>query len=327
MSIIRKAAGPSRREILTMAAAAPALILPAQVRAQELGAPATGNPSHFSFTLGEAKLTVVSDGSLQIPASGLGVNADPEEVKAFLESYFLSPEINYSHTNHLVVEIGEAKVLVDVGSGDRFLPTAGELMGNLSSAGIDPASITHVVITHAHPDHVWGIRDDFDEAILPDAEYFIGSGEHQFWLQDGLASRMPTEMQQFAVGAVNSLQTEGVDWTLLSNDGEVVPGVRVIDTPGHTPGHVSVVVESNGQQLIALGDSMNHAYMNFARPEWYNNFDMNGDLTVTTRQKLLDMAAADRMAVLGYHFPFPGVGHVMKDGEQYRFVPALWQWG
>ncbi|WP_425073826.1 MBL fold metallo-hydrolase [Sagittula sp. S175] len=322
MSIIR----PTRREILTMAAAAPALALPAITRAQALGAPATGNPAHFSFTLGEAKLTVVSDGRLEVPANGLGINADPEEVKAFLESYFLSTETNYSHTNHLVIEIGDAKVLVDVGSGDRFLPTAGELMTNLEGAGIDPASITHVVITHAHPDHVWGIRDDFDEAILPDAQYFIGAAEHEFWLQDGLAARMPVEMQQFAVGAVNSLQTEGADWQLLNNDGEVVPGVRVIDTPGHTPGHVSVVVESNGQQLIALGDSMNHAYMNFARPGWYNNFDMNGDLTVTTRARLLDMAATDRMAVLGYHFPFPGVGHVMKDGDAYRFVPALWQW-
>lgn len=322
MSIIR----PTRREILTMAAAAPALALPAITRAQALGAPATGNPAHFSFTLGEAKLTVVSDGRLEVPANGLGINADPEEVKAFLESYFLSTETNYSHTNHLVIEIGDAKVLVDVGSGDRFLPTAGELMTNLEGAGIDPASITHVVITHAHPDHVWGIRDDFDEAILPDAQYFIGAAEHEFWLQDGLVARMPVEMQQFAVGAVNSLQTEGADWQLLNNDGEVVPGVRVIDTPGHTPGHVSVVVESNGQQLIALGDSMNHAYMNFARPGWYNNFDMNGDLTVTTRAKLLDMAATDRMAVLGYHFPFPGVGHVMKDGDAYRFVPALWQW-
>ncbi|EBA10483.1 MBL fold metallo-hydrolase [Sagittula stellata] len=323
MSIIR----PTRREILAMAASAPALTLPAVGRAQSLGAPASGNPQHFSFTLGEAKLTVVSDGRLEVPASGLGVNADPEDVKAFLESYFLSPEINYSHTNHLVIEIGDAVVLVDVGSGDRFVPTAGELMGNLSEAGIAPDTITHVVITHAHPDHIWGIRDDFDEAILPDAALFIGTAEHEFWMQDGLATRMPQDLQQFAVGAVNSIRVDGAEWKLVNHEDEIVPGVRVIDTPGHTPGHMSVVVESGGKQLIALGDAMTHAYMNFARPGWYNNFDMNGDLTVETRQKLLDMAATDRMAVLGYHFPFPGVGHVMKEGDEYRFVPALWQWG
>jgi hypothetical protein len=146
---------PSRRDILAMAAAAPALALPAAGRAQVLGAPESANPSHFRFTLGEATLTVVSDGRLEIPANGLGINADPEEVKAFLESYFLSTETNYSHTNHLVIDTGSATVLVDVGSGSRFLPTAGELIANLEAAGIDPGDITHVIITHAHPDHVW----------------------------------------------------------------------------------------------------------------------------------------------------------------------------
>lgn len=316
---------PSRRDILAMAAAAPALTLPAVTRA-ELGAPATGNPTHFAFTLGEAKITVISDGSLQLPADGLGVNADPEEVKAFLERHFLSPETNYSHTNHLLVEIGAATVLVDVGSGNRFLDTAGRLMANLDAAGIDPSTITHVVITHAHPDHIWGIRDDFDEAILPDAAYFLGKAEHDFWMQDGLASQVPAEMQQFVVGAQNSIRVDGAEWDLMSDGQEIVPGLRVIDTPGHTPGHMSLIVESNGQQLLATGDAMSHAYTNFAHPEWYNSFDMDGDVTVTTRKRLLDMAVADRMAVLGYHFPFPGVGHVMREGDAYRFVPALWKW-
>ncbi|MCR8548367.1 MBL fold metallo-hydrolase [Salipiger sp. P9] len=316
---------PTRRDILAMAAAAPALTLPAMGRA-ELGAPAAGNPSHFSFSLGEAKLTVISDGSLQLPANGLGVNADPETVKAFLESYYLSPEINYSHTNHLLVELGDAKVLVDVGSGNRFLDTAGRLLDNLDAAGIAPGEITHVVITHAHPDHIWGIRDDFDEAILPDAAYFIGQSEHDFWMQDGLAGTVAPDMQQFVVGAQNSINVDGADWQLLSNEQEIVPGLRVIDTPGHTPGHMSLILESNGQQLLVTGDAMSHSYMNFAHPEWFNGFDMDGAQTVATRQRLLDMAVADRMAVLGYHFPFPGVGHVMKDGETYRFVPALWKW-
>jgi glyoxylase-like metal-dependent hydrolase (beta-lactamase superfamily II) len=326
MSIFR----PSRRDLLNIAALSPALALPAlaasPARAQTLGAPAGANPAHFRFQLGEAVLTVVSDGHLEIPADGLGVNADPDEVKAFLESYFLSTETNYSHTNHLVIELGEAKVLVDVGSGNRFLPTAGKLMENLGAAGIDASEITHVVITHAHPDHVWGIRDDFDEAILPDAQFFIGGTERDFWLQDGLVNNVPTEMQQFVVGAVNSLNVDGAEWTVVGDEAEIAPGIRVIDTPGHTIGHMSVVVESGGKQLIALGDSMNHAWMSTVRPEWVSNFDMDGEQTVATRKRLLDMAATDRMAVLGYHFPFPGVGHIAAEGDAYRFVPALWQW-
>jgi glyoxylase-like metal-dependent hydrolase (beta-lactamase superfamily II) len=316
---------PTRRDILAMAAAAPALTLPAVARA-ELGAPATRNPSHFAFTLGEARLTVISDGSLQLPANGLGVNADPAEVRSFLERHFLSPETNYAHTNHLLIELGDATVLVDVGSGNRFLDTAGRLMANLDTAGIDPGAITHVVITHAHPDHLWGIRDDFDEAILPQAAFFLGRTEHDFWMQDGLATSVAPDMQQFVVGAQNSITAEGAEWQLTGDGTEIAPGIRVIDTPGHTPGHQSLVIESGGEQLLVTGDAMSHAYMSFARPDWYNGFDMDGDQTVTTRRRLLDMAATDRMAVLGYHFPFPGVGHVMKDGDAYRFVPALWKW-
>ncbi len=321
---------PSRRQILSIAAAAPALALPAltaaPARAQTLGAPAQANPAHFRFRLGEAVLTVVSDGHLEIPANGLGVNADPEEVKAFLESYFLSTETNYSHTNHLVIDIGGSTVLVDVGSGNRFLPTAGKLMENLESAGIEPGAITHVVFTHAHPDHIWGIRDDFDEAILPEAAYFIGGAERDYWLQEDLVNSVPTEMQQFVVGAVNSLNVEGAEWTYTEHETEIVSGVRVIDTPGHTPGHMSVIIDSGGKQLIALGDSMTHAWMSTARPEWVGATDSLPEQTVTTRRRLLDMAATDRMAVLGYHFPFPGVGHIAHEGEGYRFVPALWQW-
>jgi len=315
---------PTRRDLLKMAAAAPALAMPLAARA-ELGAPEGGNPSYFRFSVGDARVTIVSDGYFRLPTDGLGVNADRDEVQAFLKRHFLSPELGYSHTNHLFVEVGDAKVLVDVGSGNRFMENTGQLMGNLEAAGIDPYEITHVVITHAHPDHIWGIRDGFDEAIIPDAEYLIGEAEHTYWMQDGLVDRVPAEDQQFVLGAVNSINVDGAEWTLVQDGHEVVPGLTMIDTPGHTPGHMSLRVDSGDQSLIALGDSMSHAYTNFAHPEWYNGFDADGDQTVATRKRLLDMAAEDQIAILGYHFPFPGVGHVQREGDQYRFVPALWQ--
>ncbi|MEY8880622.1 MBL fold metallo-hydrolase [Donghicola sp. XS_ASV15] len=314
----------SRRELLKLSAMAPAFALTATAPKAQVAAPTSDNPAHFKFAIGAAQVTVISDGFFETPVSGLGVNADPAEVQAFLAAHYLSTESSLAHTNHLIIDLGEARVLVDVGSGSRFMPTAGRLMANLEAAGIDPSSITHVVITHAHPDHIWGVRDDFDEAILPDAQYFIGADEHAFWLQDGLAASSPAEMQQFVVGAVNSLNVEGADWVLLSDGDEICPGVRAIATPGHTPGHISVHVESEGQQLVALGDSMNHAYTNFAHPDWYNGFDMDGAQTVATRQSLLDRAAEDRITVCGYHFPFPGVGHVMREAGSYRFLPALW---
>ena len=315
---------PTRRDLFKLAAAAPAFAMPMAARA-ELGAPEGGNPSHFKFSVGDARITVVSDGYFRLPTDGLGVNADPEEVQAFLKRHFLSPELGYSHTNHLYVEVGDARVLVDVGSGNRFMENAGKLMGNLEAAGIDPYAITHVVITHAHPDHIWGIRDGFDEAIIPDAEYLLGEAEHDYWMQDGLVDRVPAEDQQFVLGAVNSIEVDGAEWTLVQDGHEIVPGLTMIDTPGHTPGHMSLRVDSGDQSLIAMGDCMTHAYTNFVHPEWYNGFDSDGDQTVATRKRLLDMCAEDRIAILGYHFPFPGVGHVQRDGDAYRFVPALWQ--
>lgn len=315
---------PTRRDLFKMAAAAPAFAMPLSARA-ELGAPEGGNPSHFKFSVGDARVTVVSDGYFRLPTDGLGVNADPDEVQAFLKRHFLSPELGYSHTNHLYIEVGEARVLVDVGSGNRFMENTGQLMGNLEAAGIDPYAITHVVITHAHPDHIWGIRDGFDEAVIPGAEYLMGQAEHDHWMQDGLVDRVAPEDQQFVLGAVNSINVDGAEWTLVQDGHEVVPGLTMIDTPGHTPGHMSLRVDSGDQSLIALGDSMTHAYTNFAHPEWYNGFDSDGEQTVATRKRLLDMAAEDRIAILGYHFPFPGVGHVQRDGDQHRFVPALWQ--
>lgn len=320
MTLIR----PTRRDLLRLAALAPAFAMPATARAM-LGAPTLGNPAHFSFTLGDARLTVVSDGYFSLPGGGLAINAPEDEKIAFLKDHYLDPERGYSHTNHLYIEIGEARVLVDVGSGNRWFDTTGRLMSNLEAAGIDPMGITHVILTHAHPDHIWGIRDDFDEPIFPDAEYIMGEAEQAYWLQDGLVDQVAPERQQFVVGAVNSINTEGLDWTLASGGAEVVPGVRLLDSPGHTPGHLSVMIDSGGQQLIATGDALTHAYTNFAHPGWFNETDTDGDLTVTSRRKILDMAASDRIAVLGYHFPFPGVGHVRRVGEAFQFVPALWQ--
>ncbi|MHA6324841.1 MBL fold metallo-hydrolase [Roseivivax sp. CAU 1753] len=317
---------PSRRDLLKTAAAMPALILPASGASAALGGPAAANPAHFRFTLGDAKITVVSDGYFELPTSGLGVNADEGAVQDFLARHFQSTELGYSHTNHVVIEQGAHTILVDIGSGDRFLPTVGRLLGNLSDAGIDADAITHLAITHAHPDHVWGIRDDFDEALLPDAEKFIGEAEYAYWMQDGLASQVAPERQQFVVGAQNSLSTDGLEWTQVADGTEIAPGLRMIMTPGHTPGHMSLILEAGGEQLMILGDAMTHAYLNFSHPDWYNEIDHDGPETAATRRRLLDMAAADGMAVLGYHFPFPGVGHVMREGDAYRFVPALWQW-
>lgn len=317
---------PTRRDLLKLAAVTPAFAMTAPARAALNGPADTQGPGFHRLTLGQANITILSDGHFTLPTTTLGVNADRAEVEAFLKAHHMSLEESYRHANHLFVEVGDAKVLVDVGSGHRFLDTVGKLIDNLDAAGIDADDITHVVITHAHPDHIWGLRDEFDEPIFPDAEWVIGGAEIDYWLQDDLVNQVAPEQQQFVLGAVNSINADGLEWTVAKDDYEVAPGVRIMDTPGHTPGHVSVLVESDGNSLLALGDCITNSNMDFSHPEWVIERDQDPEMTIATRQRVLDMAASDGVAVLGYHFPFPGVGHVMRDGGAYRFVPAVWRW-
>jgi len=173
---------------------------------------------------------------------------------------------------------------------------------------------------------VWGTRDDFDDVIFPDAEYITGAFEHDWWMKPGRVDEVSEGMQQLVVGAVNSMTPIQEQLTMAEDGREVAPGITMIASPGHTLGHMSLHIESAGEQLLVLADSSRRAYLNFAHPEWVGSVDMDPEATVATRKRLLDMAATDKMAVLGYHFPFPGVGNVVKEGAAYRFIPALWRW-
>lgn len=315
----------NRRTLLGATLATPFVV---PVRAAVPVPPPSGqNAGWYRFALGDFEVTVLSDGNLTVPATGLGVNADPGEVQAFLAARYLDTETNYAHTKHFLIDTGTAQVLVDVGSGERFQPSAGRLLANLAAAGIDPASITHVALTHAHPDHVWGMLDEFDELRIPEAAYTVGAAEFDWWMAEGRVDQVPEAMQAFVVGAQNALGPVAEHTAMAAGETEIVPGVRMIDTPGHTLGHMSLMVESAGEAMLVTGDAINHAHVAFEHPDWHFGFDMDKEQAVATRRRLLDMAAADRVLIAGYHLPFPGIGHAVKEGSAWRFLPALWIWG
>lgn len=316
----------TRRGILGTALAAPALIT-APVRAA-VTAPDLQNSGYFRFELGDFKITILSDGNLTTPTQIIGTNRPREEVTAYLQDRYLDPASNYAHTNHVLIDTGEAKVLVDVGSGEKFQGTAGRLVVNMERAGVDPGDVTHVALTHAHPDHVWGMLDVFeDEPRMPEASYAIAATEFDWWMAEDRINQVPEMMQGFVVGAQNALRPVADRTAMVQNNAEIVPGVTMIDTPGHTMGHMSVMVESGGDALLILGDAINHAYVSFEHPDWHFGFDTDKEMAAMTRKRLLDMAATDRIAVAGYHLPFPGVGHVAKRGEAYQYLASPWQWG
>lgn len=295
---------PSRRDILKLSAIAPAFALSAPALANISG-PANGQSAgFFRFTVGAANLTVVSDGHFTTNSREIGINADEDDVAAFMIAHFQDAGSHYEHTNHVVIELGDNKILVDVGSGNRFQPTTGRMLENLAAAGIGEDEITHVALTHAHPDHIWGIRDDFDEAIFPDAEYLIGQAEFDWWMTKDRENLVEESSQSMVIGAVNSLTAARPQLNIVSDGYEIAPGVTMIATPGHTIGHMSLVVESGGQSLLVTGDAIRDPYVSLERPEWVAMIDADPEQTVKTRKNLLDKAAADRMAVLSYHFHF-----------------------
>ncbi|MEL6278909.1 MAG: MBL fold metallo-hydrolase [Pseudomonadota bacterium] len=284
-------------------------------------------PGFFRFALDEMTVTIVSDGHLEIPASVVASNIGVDELRSYLSARFLDTDINYGHTNHVLIETGEDLVLVDVGSGERFQPTAGKLVENLDLAGYAPEDVTKVVLTHAHPDHVWGMLDEFEDDLrFPEAEHIVGAAEFDWWMAADRVASLPDDLKPFAVGAQQSFEPIA-DRLVMAKDGlDVATGCRLIATPGHTPGHMSLIVESGDQTMLVAGDAINHGYVAFEHPDWRPAFDFDKDLAVATRKRLLEMCASDRMLISAYHLPFPGVGHAARAGQAYRYMPALWRW-
>jgi len=317
----------SRRGVLSSGLAGPfvlrgALAGAGTVAGAGLAAPsARASESAHRFTLGDSEITVLSDGGLSLPASTLATNVNDAERTAFLQSHGHDTETRASAINVTLIARGDALILVDTGAGMNFFQEAGFLADNFDAAGLDRDSVTHVVLTHAHPDHVWGIIDDFDESErFPNAQYLMGAAEWDFWMNPDFLSDNPEELHSFALGAQRNLGAVAEKVTRVDADHAVVSGVTMIATPGHTPGHMSVLVEGGGEQLLVLGDALTHPSVSFEKPDWQPSTDQIPELAVRTRKTLLDRAATDGLMLIGYHLPWPGVGRAdAKDGA-WRYV-------
>ena len=303
----------SRRKFMAGAAGlATAAAWPARLWAAE---------APYTFKQGEFEISVISDGHLVLPMAVLASDAPPEERKALLEAAGLTGETATPATNAPLIRSGSDLILVDTGSGTGFQPTVGKLPESLAAAGIDPASITKVVFSHAHPDHIWGTVADDGALRYPNATYYVGATEWDFWMDPDLMTKMPAEMQPFVIGAQKHLAGVKDRVTMLKAGDDIVTGISAIDTPGHTPGHISLLV-AGGEGLIITIDAIINAEVYFPHPEWKFGFDADQDLAVTTRKALLDRAATDKMKLLGFHWPYPGVGVAERKGAGYQFVPA-----
>lgn len=273
------------------------------------------------FSAGEAELTVVSDGNLVLPAAFIFPDIEEAERTALLTEYNLPTDTLSPDCNISLLRSGDRLAIFDVGSGPNFMPSAGKLVENLAEAGIDPAEVTDVIFTHAHPDHFWGLTDELDELVFPDATYRMAQVEWDFWKADDTLDKMPEDRKSFVVGAQNRMPLIEGRIELFAPGTEVFPGVEAVDTPGHTPGHVSFMVHGGSEPMLIAGDVLSNA-VSFAKPDWHWGTDQDPALGAQTRKKLLDRLAADKVRLIGFHLPHPGSGMAEAKGDGYRFVPA-----
>lgn len=320
----------SRRDVLKAGGAAGALAAGAAVAPGPIlaAAPMKGGqvPGFYRFKLGEFEVTVLSDGSYTLSTELLGTNVPREKVRDFLKENFLDPDQRVSHVNIPLINTGDKLVLIDVGGGANWLTGAGKLVENMKASGYSPEDVDVVVISHGHPDHIWGLIDDFDETLYPNAEYVIAAQEWDFWMTDKAKTVLPEMFQTFVVGAQNRLPRIAEKTRRVKPGEEVVSGIVTLDTPGHTAGHMSFAVTSNDKTLLVTADTMTHPYISFEHPGWWPRTDMDNALAEKSRRTMLDMAATDGHLALVYHVSFPGLGHIGRKGDAYRWVPETWKW-
>lgn len=283
-------------------------------------------PYFYRFKHGSMQGTVISDGILPLgePSSSF-LGTSKEEVGNMLTSNFLDPSNVILEQNILVLNTGQNLVLFDTGMGEStiFGPTTGKMMENLKVAGIDPAAIDAIVCTHGHCDHVWGIMTDGGERNFPNAQIYISQLDFDFWTDEAkLSMTDPSYMKLFVEGARKNLLPNRDRIVFIKDGEEFLPGIQAMAAPGHTVGHTIFVLTSDGKSMLAIGDTTHHHVLLLEKPLLEFAYDTDPKTSAQTRYRVLDMLATQRMPMIAYHFPWPGIGHIAKHGEGFRYYPA-----
>jgi len=281
---------------------------------------ASANPA-AALTVGGASVETASDGTLSSSLAFMLPDTPRDEMQAVFRAEGQRAEAAPIPTNASLVRIGSEIILIDAGSGNSFQPTAGKLGETLESRNISREAITQVVFTHAHPDHLWGAIDDFDDSErFPNARYVVPAAEWDFWTRDDVENLVPDWLKGLSVGSRRTLRRLESRLERRKPGESIAPGLTYIATPGHTPGHASVLVEAGREQVLIGGDALSHGVLSFRRPAWAFGSDLDRDLASRTRLTLLDRLANERMTLVGFHLPGSGVGHVERAGDSYRFL-------
>lgn len=335
----------SRRNLLGLAAAMPVAAVGAAVGAAlpiaTLGTPARastgamGQPAGlYRFKLGDVTVTALLDGHIPI-APELIVGLDPAKAEAALADHGHRGGLSNHQIpiNGYLIERGDQKVLIDAGAAGTMGPGGGGLLPALGAAGVAPEDITLILATHLHLDHVGGLIDGNGQAVFANAELAVADVEYGFWHDDAILAAVPQENRGFFDIARAAVAPYADRLQLFSGEGEVARGILSVPMPGHTPGHTGFQIDAGPDSLLIWGDLIHSTALQFAHPDWTVVFDGDPALTVDSRKRFLDRAAADDLLVAGMHLDFPGLGRVARSGSGadggsgpgYRYQAAPWQ--
>ncbi|TPI68990.1 MBL fold metallo-hydrolase [Mesorhizobium sp. B3-1-3] len=317
----------TRRMVLGSAAAAAAFGIAGKLEfapAAYAETPVEPLVGFYKYKVGSLEVTAVYDGIWRKPHDPAFIkDVSVDDTKAALAKAGLTTEFMPIPLTVVVLQMNGRTMMMDAGSGvGQWQANATHLPANMKAAGIDYKAIDTITISHFHPDHVWGLMEKgTNNPVFPNAELIVNATEYNWWTDPSRLAKLP-EGRKPAGKRIAENFPKWKNWKLVDDGAEVVPGIRLMAAPGHTPGHSVYHVDAGSEQFLVSADTMYVPALLAPHPEWQGAYDQDGPMAITTRHRIIDQVIADNVRICGSHFPFPGTGSFVKDGNAYAFTPT-----
>ena len=317
----------TRRMVLGSAAAAAAFGIAGKLEfapAAHAETPVEPLVGFYKYKVGSLEVTAVYDGIWRKPHDPAFIkDVSVDDTKAALAKAGLTTDFMPIPLTVVVLQMNGRTIMMDAGSGvGQWQANATHLPANMKAAGIDYKAIDTIMISHFHPDHVWGLMEKgTNDPVFPNAELIVNATEYNWWTDPSRLAKLAAGRKPAGKRIAENFP-KWKNWKLVDDGAEVVSGIRIMAAPGHTPGHSVYHVDAGTEQFLVSADTMYVPALLAPHPEWQGAYDQDGPMAIATRHKIIDQVIADNVRICGSHFPFPGTGSFVKDGNAYGFTPV-----